>query len=101
MATAAADSEAQTVAVPQSEGESRVDRGEQLARAGQYREAIAAFSSVADSGGTDSLVERALIGRARCRLNLGQEAAGQRDLATYLARFPNGRFVAVAHSLQR
>ncbi len=98
VATAAVESEAQS---GPSNDESEVDRGEQLARTGRYREAIVAFSPVADSGGSSDLVQRALIGRARCRLNLGQEAGGQRDLATYLSQFPNGRFATVARSLQR
>jgi hypothetical protein len=100
-AAPADDSEAQATGRMRSSAEGEVDRGEQLAREGRYRDAIKAFSPVADSGGTSPLVERALIGRARCRLNLGQDDAGQRDLQLYLSQFPDGRFAPVARSLLR
>lgn len=39
-----------------------------------------------------ALSERALYGRATCRLRSGDDAGGQVDLEAYLTRFPNGRF---------
>lgn len=70
----------------------------QLVRAELYSErdcakASADFSAVlaADAGGP--LAERALYGRAQCRLRQADPAATA-DLRTYLARYPNGRFAA-------
>jgi hypothetical protein len=110
MGNAAADTEAQfamaksarpaaPAAVPNDE--LQVRRGERLARDGRCQEAIVAFSPTADRAGADPLVERALFGRAGCRLTLGQDAAGRQDLETYLSRFPAGRFVAEARALLR
>jgi hypothetical protein len=39
-----------------------------------------------------ALTERALYGRAGCRLRLGDAAGARQDLHTYLTRFPTGRF---------
>ena len=48
-----------------------------------------------------SLDERALFGRASCRLGLGDAAGGQADLRTYLLRYPHGRFAAAARERLR
>lgn len=42
--------------------------------------------------------ERALFGRASCREKLGDTAGSRADLATYLARYPAGRFAAAARA---
>jgi tetratricopeptide (TPR) repeat protein len=44
----------------------------------------------------DKLAERALRGRAICRLRRGDRSAAKDDLRTYVQRFPNGRFTARA-----
>lgn len=54
--------------------------------------AIADFTQVLSRAPTAALAERALHGRAACRLRSGDAARAQRDLITYLDRFPNGRF---------
>jgi hypothetical protein len=77
-----------------------IDRAEQLARMGRCREAIAAFTG-AMSTGQDPVVERALYGRARCLLTLGEASQAQTDLRAYLARFPTGRFASEAQDLLR
>jgi hypothetical protein len=54
--------------------------------------ALADFDAVLAVGPAGGLAERALYGRAGCRLRLGQAAAARADLQSYAARFPNGRF---------
>lgn len=54
--------------------------------------ALADFDAVLAGAPAGGLAERALYGRAGCRLRLGQNAAARADLQSYAARFPNGRF---------
>jgi TolA-binding protein len=54
------------------------------------RQALADFDAVLASGSS----ERALYGRAGCRLRSGDSAGGQADLRSYLERFPSGRFAS-------
>jgi hypothetical protein len=56
--------------------------------------ALPDFDAVLASSPPGALAERALFGRAGCRLRLGQSAAGQADLQAYAVRFPQGRFAA-------
>ncbi|HYJ10618.1 MAG TPA: hypothetical protein VEX18_16460 [Polyangiaceae bacterium] len=68
----------------------------QLLRAELYaerdcREALADFDAVL-AAAPAPLSERALYGRATCRLRAGDTAGGRADLDRYLARFPSGRF---------
>jgi hypothetical protein len=86
-------------AVPPHNDAALVDNAEQLAGTGRCADAIVPFSIVADSNGRAPLVERALFGRARCRLTLHQDAAARADLETYLALFPNGRYAPQARAL--
>jgi hypothetical protein len=79
--------------------EALIERAEQLASNGRCADAIVPFSILADSDEHGPLVERALFGRARCRLTLGQSDDGRQDLQSYLSRFPNGRFATQARSL--
>jgi hypothetical protein len=70
--------------------ELRVLRGELwAARPDGCVVAVVDFTS-ALTGDRSRLEERALFGRASCRLALGQLEAGHADLAKYLERFPSG-----------
>jgi hypothetical protein len=72
-------------------------RGELRADAGRCREAIADFDALlADDGATDGPAERALYGRAACRVRMDDAGDARTDLQTYLARYPEGRFAARA-----
>jgi hypothetical protein len=53
--------------------------------------AIADFSAVLSLDGNGPFAERALYGRAMCRLRQSDPSATN-DLRSYLARYPNGRF---------
>ena len=69
----------------------------QLLRAELYAErdcnqAISDFDAILAPALASSLGERALYGRAACRLRLGDVVGGRADLHTYLARYPAGRF---------
>jgi hypothetical protein len=69
----------------------------QLLRAELYAErdcgrAIPDFDAVLVFSGAPALAERALYGRAACRLRLGDVVGGRSDLHAYLARYPKGRF---------
>jgi hypothetical protein len=67
----------------------RLLRGE-LAAPGGCAEAVADFTAVIAEA-TSALLERALLGRARCRDHLGDPAGSARDLAACQRRFPGGR----------
>ena len=71
--------------------EMRVRRAELRAEVGRCREAIPDFSSALSPEPQDSLDERALFGRARCRQGL-EPAAARRDFELYASRFTNGHF---------
>jgi hypothetical protein len=75
--------------------ELRVIRGELLAQR-EPRKALADFDRALATGLPQGLEERALFGRAASRLKAGDESGGRADLATYLAKYPNGRFAAQA-----
>jgi hypothetical protein len=68
-----------------------VIRGELLAEAGRCKEAQRDFAHVVD--GRDTLAERALVGRADCRAQSGDDSGARADLRDYLSRFPDGKFV--------
>ena len=55
--------------------------------------ALPDFDAVLAAAVSSGLGERALYGRAACRLRTGDAAAGRADLQAYLTRYPNGRFV--------
>lgn len=55
------------------------------------RKALADFDAVL-AAAPPPLGERALYGRATCRLRSGDAAGGRADLDRYLKRFPDGRF---------
>jgi hypothetical protein len=69
-------------------------RAELLARAGRCHEAQADFSSLLGEAVGDAAEERALVGRAGCRADVGDTTGARDDLARYRERFPNGRFAA-------
>jgi hypothetical protein len=58
------------------------------------RRALTDFDAVLAATAPAPLLERALFGRANCRLRLGDGAGGRADLDNYLDRFPRGRFAA-------
>jgi TolA-binding protein len=72
----------------------RVARAELLARAGRCAEAALDFDELVARGTSDAPAERALYGRAACRLRAGDEPAAQADLRSYLAAYPDGRFAS-------
>jgi tetratricopeptide (TPR) repeat protein len=76
----------------------RVARAELLARAGRCVEAVADFDALLAPGATRATRERALYGRASCRLQLGQAEGAQFDLDQYLEDYPHGRFAPVVRA---
>lgn len=60
------------------------------------RAAIGDFDHVWGQNASSEIAERALRGRAICRLRLGQQEAAEADLRAYLERFPNGKLAAEA-----
>lgn len=67
-------------------------RAELRAGAKRYTEAIADFTQLLAAAPSDDFAERALYGRAACRLALGSQALARADLQDYATRFPTGRF---------
>ena len=78
--------------------ELRLIRGE-LSAATNCADAVADFDRVLDEKTSLPLVERALHGRAACRLRLGDQAGAIQDLSEYLRRFPDGRFAPEARRI--
>jgi hypothetical protein len=74
-----------------------VIRGELRAEAHRCGEAMRDFAAAAD--GSDELAERALVGRADCRAQNGDDAGARAELQKYLRRFPDGKFAARARSV--
>jgi hypothetical protein len=62
------------------------------------KQALGDFDRALATGLPQGLEERALFGRAASRLKVGDEAGGRADLASYLAKYPNGRFAAQARA---
>ncbi len=56
------------------------------------QKALPDFDAVLAASAPAPLTERALYGRATCRLRLGDSPGARMDLQRYLARFPDGRF---------
>jgi hypothetical protein len=76
-----------------------VARAELRADKGRRTAALHDFDLLLLTGGkADSVTERALYGRATCRAKLGDGAGARRDLETYLATFPEGRFAHEARA---
>jgi hypothetical protein len=71
--------------------ELRLLRAELLAERDCAR-ALADFDAVIAASAFSAWAERALYGRAACRLRLGNVAGGRADLETYASRYPAGRF---------
>src|SRR5260370_34396737 len=82
--------------------ELRVLRGELRMTRGRFAEALDDFEATLVAGGPDTIVERALFGRASCRLRLGDADGARADLRRYLERFPaSPRAAEVRASLAR
>lgn len=79
----------------------RVVRGELRAKIDRWRDAESDFTDalVVCGDNRDELMERALWGRAAARAHLGNAAGAQSDAASYLGRFPQGRFAEAARRL--
>jgi hypothetical protein len=73
-------------------------RGELRFGAGRLVDARADFES-ALIGTTDAIEQRALYGRAACRIAAGDHAGARHDLETYLHRFPKGRSANAARGM--
>jgi hypothetical protein len=98
-AAAAPAAEAASDRAPVANTPAPIDRAELLARMGRCDDAVSLFTSILANGGADPLIERALYGRGRCRLTLGDRNQGFEDLRAYLERFPDGRFAEEAQRL--
>ncbi len=72
----------------------RATRGELRAELGRCADAIKDFDLLLATGPRDAYAERALYGRAVCRLRDGQAAHARADLDLYRATYPRGRFAA-------
>jgi TolA-binding protein len=79
--------------------ELRVIRGELSARE-SCGAAVADFDRVLSETPPRDLVERALYGRAGCRLRQGDSDGAADDLDQYLRKFPHGRFAAEARRIR-
>jgi TolA-binding protein len=79
----------------QRDQELRVIRGE-LSASENCTMAIADFDRVLTESPDPTLIQRALYGRAGCRLRRGDSAGATRDLEQYLQQFPHGRFATEA-----
>jgi hypothetical protein len=76
-------------------------RGELAADAGDCAAAIANFNRALATPDSPGLEERALYGRAACRVRLGERPAAHGDFERYLERFPHGRFAGHARAAVR
>lgn len=74
-------------------------RGELRAKYGRCADAIEDFSAVIATGRPD-LDERALFGRANCRLRSGNTSEAEGDLRAYRALFPQGRFIEQVRKME-
>ena len=80
----------------------RVARAELLARARRCAEAVADFDALLAPSAPRATRERALYGRASCRLQLEHADGAQVDLGQYLKEYPQGRFApAVREALEK
>jgi hypothetical protein len=80
----------------------RVARAELLARARRCVEAVDDFDALLAPGAARATRERALYGRASCRLQVGHTKGAQIDLDQYLMEYPQGRFApAVRAALEK
>ncbi|MDX2020447.1 MAG: hypothetical protein SF187_09400 [Deltaproteobacteria bacterium] len=68
----------------------RVTRGELLVKQNACEQAMVEFDTVIAESVQDVFDERALYGRASCRLESGDVAGARSDLARYLERHPKG-----------
>ena len=68
----------------------RLTRGELFAQASRCPRAVDDFTDVLRARADDELGERALAGRAACRLRAGRGEAARQDLERYLRLFPRG-----------
>jgi hypothetical protein len=80
----------------------RLLRAELRARAGRCAEALVDFTAALRRPGGHALHERALFGRAGCRIRTGDAAGARADLEHFVARFPgSARFGAARAALGR
>jgi hypothetical protein len=69
-----------------------VARGELRAEAGRCQTSVSDFTAVIEADRRDAFEERALQGRATCRLRLGNRSGARSDMERYLVLYPAGRF---------
>jgi len=72
----------------------RAARAELLSRVRRCAEAVADFDVLLAPGAPASTRERALYGRASCRLQAAANADAAADLEAYAREYPHGRFAA-------
>lgn len=79
--------------------ELQLKRAELRSESGRCADALADFTAVLAEGGTPSISERALFGRAVCRVRMGDAIGARKDAETYLQKHPSGRFANEARRL--
>jgi hypothetical protein len=79
----------------------RLARAELLAERDRCREATADLDALVAADIHDDTGERALYGRAGCRLRAGDTAAARQDLRRYGDLYPGGRFIAAVRRADR
>jgi len=80
----------------------RLTRAELRARDGRCADAVGDFTELLSGASgrlANQVTERALYGRAVCRVRLRDEAGARADLRDYRGRFPEGRFAVDVNRL--
>jgi hypothetical protein len=81
--------------------EIQLARAEILAEQGRCAEASADFGDLMAAQVRDDTAERALYGRAGCRLRAGETTRARQDLLQYAQLYPQGRFIGAVRRATR